>query len=76
MVQMNMECGINGYNKHYDLMFNPQNVKTLYKMWPAEEAGSITLVIQKIGYDGNPIGHPYQIEKWRFCIKTIRRARG
>jgi hypothetical protein len=39
--------GINGYSKHYDLMFNPQNVKTLYKMWPAEEAGSITLVIQK-----------------------------
>jgi hypothetical protein len=22
------------------------------------------LVIQKIGYDGNPIGHPYQIEKY------------
>jgi hypothetical protein len=24
--------GINGYNKQYDLMFNPQNLKTLYKM--------------------------------------------
>ncbi len=56
--------GINGYNKQYDLTFNPQNLKTLYKMRPAEEAGSVTLIIQKIGNDGNPIGHPYHIEKY------------
>jgi hypothetical protein len=30
----------------------------------AEEDGSVSLVIQKIGYDGNRIGHPYQIEKY------------
>ena len=68
--------GISGYSKQYDLPFKPQNLKTLYKMRPAEEAASVTLVIQKIGYDGNPIGHPYQIEKYEDFIKTIRGALG
>jgi hypothetical protein len=39
--------GISGYSNQYDLPFKPQNLKTLYKMRPAEEAASITLVIQK-----------------------------
>jgi hypothetical protein len=29
--------GISGYSKQYDLPFKPQNLKTLYKMRPAEE---------------------------------------
>jgi hypothetical protein len=39
--------GISGYSNQYDLPFKPQNLKTLYKMRPAEEAASVTLVIQK-----------------------------
>ncbi len=37
----------------------------LYKIRPAEEAGSVTLDIQKIGYDGNPIDRPFHIEKYK-----------
>jgi hypothetical protein len=68
--------GIIGRSKQYDLPFNPQDLKTLYKMRPAEEAASVTLVIQNIGYDSNPIDHPYQIEKYEDFIKTIRGALG
>jgi hypothetical protein len=31
-------------------------------MRPVQEAGSV-LVIQRLGYNGNPIDRPYQIEK-------------
>ena len=68
--------GISGCSKQYDLPFDPQNLKTLYKMRPAEEAVPVTLVIQKIGYDGNSTGHPYQIEKYEDINKTIRGALG
>ena len=63
--------GISRYSKQYDLPFNPQNLKTLYKMRPAEEAASVTLVIQKIGYDGNPIGHPYKIENMKTSLRPF-----
>jgi hypothetical protein len=33
-------------------------------MRPAEEPACIILIISKLGYDGNPIGYPYQIEKY------------
>jgi hypothetical protein len=33
-------------------------------MRPAEEPASVTLSIQKLGYDNNPIDHPYQIQKY------------
>ena len=33
-------------------------------MRPAAEPASVTLIIQKIGYDDNPLGRPYQVEKY------------
>ena len=36
----------------------------MYKTRPAAEPASVTLIIQKIGYDDNPLGHPYQVEKY------------
>ena len=56
--------GVKDYIKQYDLPFNQQNLKTLYEMRPAEEPASVNLVIQKLGYDNNPIDHPYQIQKY------------
>lgn len=35
--------GVNGYVKQYDLPFNQQNLKSLYKMRSAEEAASVIL---------------------------------
>ncbi|HEU4443393.1 MAG TPA: hypothetical protein VFR94_01835 [Nitrososphaeraceae archaeon] len=52
------------YKKQYDLPFNQKNLKALYDMRPAEQPASVTLSIQRIGYDDNPIGHVYQIEKY------------
>jgi hypothetical protein len=40
--------GFKGLKKQYDHPFNPQNLKTLYKMRPAEEPASVTLIIQKV----------------------------
>ena len=56
--------GVISYSKQYDMPFNQQNLKALYKMRPPEEAASVSLVIQKLGYDKNPIDHPYQIQKY------------
>ena len=39
--------GISGCSKQYDLRFNPQNLKTLYKMRPAEEAASVIWLFKK-----------------------------
>jgi hypothetical protein len=33
-------------------------------MRPAQEAGSVTLIIRRLGYDDIPIVHAYQIEKY------------
>jgi hypothetical protein len=63
--------GIKDFKKQYDLLFNPQNLKSLYKMRPAEEPASVPLIIQKIGYDGNPLGHPYQVEKYEDFTKPF-----
>jgi hypothetical protein len=41
-----------------------QNLKALDKLRPAEEPASVTLIISKLGYDGIPLGNPYQIEKY------------
>lgn len=56
--------GVKDFKKQFDLPFNQQNLKALYKMRPAEEPASVALIISKLGYDGNPLGHPYQIEKY------------
>jgi hypothetical protein len=65
MVQSNMGVtGIRGYVKQYDLPFNQKNLKTLYDMRPAQEPSSVSLSIMKLGYDGNRIDFPYQIEKY------------
>ena len=56
--------GVKDLKKQVDLPFSQQNLKALYKMRPAEEPASVSLIIQKLGYDGNPLGHPYQIEKY------------
>lgn len=56
--------GLKGQKKQYDLPFNQKNLKALYDMRPAEEPASVTLIIQRLGYDGNPLGHPYQVEKY------------
>jgi hypothetical protein len=50
--------GVKGYSKQYDMPFNQQYLKALYKMRSAEEPASVTLIIQKLGYDNNPIDHP------------------
>jgi hypothetical protein len=55
---------VKGFKKQYDLPFNQKNLKMLYEMRPAEQPASVTLSIQRIGYDDNPIGHVYQIEKY------------
>jgi hypothetical protein len=55
---------VKGFSKQYDLPFNQQNLKGLYKMRPAEEPASVTLIIQKVGYDHIPIDHPYQVQKY------------
>ena len=39
---------VKGINKQYDLPFT-QNLESLYKMRPAAEPASVTLIIQKIG---------------------------
>ena len=36
----------------------------LYDMRPSSEPSSVSLSIMRIGYDGNRIDHPYQIEKY------------
>jgi hypothetical protein len=64
--------GFKGLKDQYDHPFNPQNLKTLYKMRPAEEPASVTLIIQKVGYDGNPLGHPYQVEKYEDFAKPFQ----
>jgi hypothetical protein len=56
--------GVKGYKKYYDLPFTTKNLESLYKMRPASESASVTLIILKLGYDSNPIRHPYQIEKY------------
>jgi hypothetical protein len=56
--------GVKDYKKQFDLSFTQQNLKALYKMRPADEPASVSLIILKLGYDGNPLGHPYQIEKY------------
>jgi hypothetical protein len=56
--------GVKGFKKQYDLPFTQKNLESLYKMRPAAEPASVTLIIQKIGYDDNPLGHPYQVEKY------------
>ena len=47
--------GVKDFKKQFDLPFNQQNLKALYKMRPAEEQASVSLIISKLGYDGNPI---------------------
>ena len=56
--------GVNGYIKQYYLPFNQKNLKTLYDMRPAQEPSSVSLSIMKVGYDGNRIDWPHQIEKY------------
>jgi hypothetical protein len=56
--------GIKDQTIQHDLAFTAENLESLYKMRPAKEASSVTLIIRKLGYDGNPIGHPYHIEKY------------
>jgi hypothetical protein len=55
--------GIKGYKKHYDLPVTTKNLESLYKTRPAQEAGSVTLIIRRLGYD-NPVGHAYQVESY------------
>jgi hypothetical protein len=57
--------GIKDQTIQHDLAFTAENLESLYKMRPAEEPASVTLIILKLGYDGNPLGHPYQIEKYK-----------
>jgi hypothetical protein len=52
------------FTKQFDLPVNQQDLKTLYKMRPAEEPASVSLIILKLGYDGNSLVHPYKIEKY------------
>jgi hypothetical protein len=57
--------GVKDFKKHFDLPFNQQNLKeALYKLRLVEEPASVSLIISKLGYDGNPLGHPYQIENY------------
>jgi phage repressor protein C with HTH and peptisase S24 domain len=50
--------------KQYDLPFNQKYLKMLYDMQPSPEPSSVSLSIMKVGYDGNRIDWPYQIEKY------------
>jgi hypothetical protein len=56
--------GVKDFAKQYDLPFNQQNLEALYKMRPAEEPASVSLITLKLGYDNNQIDHPYQIQKY------------
>jgi hypothetical protein len=56
--------GVKGYKKQHDLPFNQKSLEALYKMRPAQDAGSVALIIRRLGYDGNPIGFPYQVENY------------
>jgi hypothetical protein len=56
--------GVKGYVKQYDLPFNQKNLKSLYDMRPSPEPSSVSLSIMRVGYDGNRIDWPYQIEKY------------
>jgi hypothetical protein len=51
--------------------FNQQNLKALHKMRPAEEPASVTLIIQKLRYDNNPIDHPYQIQNYEDFVNRL-----
>ena len=59
-----MNFSIRGYTKQYDLPFNQKNLKLLYDMRPSPDPSSVSLSIKRIGYDGNRIDWPYQIEKY------------
>ena len=47
-----------------DLPFNQKDLKLLYDMRPSPDPSSVSLSIKRIGYDGNRIDWPYQIEKY------------
>lgn len=62
--KMHGVVGVRELKNQYDLPFNQKNLKTLYDMRPSSEPSSVSLSIMRIGYDGNRIDWPYQIEKY------------
>ena len=56
--------GVKAFTKQYSMPFNEENLKSLYDMRPSKEPGSVSLILQRIGYDDIPKDHPYLIENY------------
>jgi hypothetical protein len=56
--------GLNGWVRQYEFPFTTKNLEQLYKLLRTQDAGSVSLVLQKVGYDGVTICRPRLVEKY------------
>ena len=60
--------GIKSVTHEFTMPFTTENADKLYEMRRTKAPGSVSLSIKRVGWDGNTLGHVYQVEKYEDFI--------
>jgi hypothetical protein len=60
--------GIKSITHEYTMPFTTENADKLYEMRRTKAPGSVSLAIKRVGWDGDTVGHVYQVEKYEDFI--------
>jgi hypothetical protein len=60
--------GIKSIVHEFTMPFTTENADRLYEMRRTKAPGSVSLSIKRVGWDGTPMGHVYQVEKYEDLI--------
>ena len=60
--------GIKSITHEFTMPFTTENADKLYEMRRTKAPGSVSLSIKRVGWDGNTLGHVYQVEKYEDFI--------
>lgn len=60
--------GIKSITHEFTMPFTTENADKLYEMRRTKAPGSVSLSIKRVGWDGDTVGHVYQVEKYEDFI--------